>query len=56
MKLDIGCGKNKVKEAVGIDINKISDADVLSDIQIGHHLKMMPLVTPSIRDTLQIHF
>lgn len=31
--LDIGCGKNKVKGAIGIDINKNTDANVICDIE-----------------------
>ena len=33
--LDIGCGKNKVKGAIGIDINRWSDADIICDIEVG---------------------
>jgi len=33
MKLDIGCGRNKVGGAVGVDISKNSDADVICDIE-----------------------
>lgn len=32
MKLDIGCGKSKALRAIGIDINKNSDADVICDL------------------------
>lgn len=32
MILDIGCGKNKIKGAIGLDIDKDSDADVLHDL------------------------
>jgi len=35
VKLDIGCGKNKVDGAIGIDVNKNSDADVICDIEKG---------------------
>jgi len=35
MKLDVGCGKNKVDGAIGIDISKDSDADVICDIERG---------------------
>lgn len=35
MKLDVGCGKDKVKGAIGIDINKDSAADVICDIEIS---------------------
>ena len=31
--LDIGCGTNKVKGSIGIDINKNTDADVICDIE-----------------------
>ena len=32
--LDIGCGKNKAKGAIGIDINPSSDADIIHDLNI----------------------
>lgn len=37
--LDIGCGKNKVEGAIGIDINKDSDADIICDIEKGLSFK-----------------
>lgn len=30
--LDIGCGKNKIKGAIGIDISPNSDADIIHDL------------------------
>ena len=30
--LDFGCGKNKYKDAVGIDFNKNTDADIIHDL------------------------
>lgn len=30
--VDLGCGKDKVKGAIGIDINMDSDADIIADI------------------------
>lgn len=35
MKLDIGCGKNKIEGAIGIDISKNSDVDLICDIEKG---------------------
>jgi hypothetical protein len=32
--LDVGCGKNKRKGAIGIDIDPNSDADVIHDLNI----------------------
>lgn len=36
MIIDIGCGKNKTKGAVGIDISKESDADITADFDSGY--------------------
>ena len=33
MKLDIGCGRRKVEGAIGIDIRRDTDADVICDIE-----------------------
>ena len=33
MKLDVGCGRNKVEGAIGVDVNKDSAADVICDIE-----------------------
>jgi len=30
--LDVGCGRNKVKGAIGIDVNPQSDADIIHDL------------------------
>lgn len=30
--LDLGCGKNKIKESIGIDISEYSDADIIHDL------------------------
>ena len=31
--LDVGCSKNKIKGAIGLDINKGSDADIICDLE-----------------------
>ena len=33
--LDLGCGQNKYKNAIGIDINKKSKADIIHNIEKG---------------------
>jgi len=30
--LDLGCGNNKIKNAIGVDINKTSNADLIADL------------------------
>lgn len=32
MIIDLGCGKRKFSEAIGVDINPLSDADIIADL------------------------
>jgi len=32
--LDLGCGNKKIQGAIGIDINPLSDADVIHDLNV----------------------
>lgn len=41
--LDVGCSKNKIKGAIGLDINKESDADIICDLD-----KTLPIKESSI--------
>lgn len=39
IELDLGCGKNKNNDSIGIDISRKTDADIVSNIEHGLPLK-----------------
>lgn len=49
--VDIGCGKNKIKGAIGIDLDPSSDADIIVDIE----KKSIPLADNSVDKVVSKH-